>query len=74
MKYNIVSKKTMRNKDFAAISKHRNGYFSFKSGKESLYRVPRGFFIHIKNEFKEISVVSAQQWLNNHHINYQTGW
>lgn len=52
MEINIISKKTMRNKDFSALKEKKRGYKRFKAPLnvvkhrfESLFRTPRGWFL-----------------------------
>lgn len=55
--------------------------------QERLFRTPRGWFLlfYIPTQngegkmiynrvIGEVSVITAQQWLDKHHINFSTGW
>lgn len=75
-----ISKKTMRQKDFAALKAKKPGFKKFKLGKSMLYRTKRGWFLSSPNEetkkydVGEISIMQAQLLLDSYNINYQTGW
>lgn len=52
MKYHLISKKTMRNKDFASLKEKKAGYLQFKAPRENeehryetLFCTPRGWFM-----------------------------
>lgn len=94
MKYHLISKKTMRNKDFASLKEKKAGYLQFKASREnaehryeSLFRTPRGWFMlffEISEDWKgrvnnekiigEVSVTTAQKWLDECGMNYNAGW
>lgn len=94
MKYRLISKKSMRNKDFTALKEKKQGYKQFRAPLEvkehkfeSLFRTPRGWFMlfheNIKNEegrvtnekiIGEVSVTTAQKWLDECGMNYNLGW
>lgn len=83
-KYQIISKKTMRKKDFMSLKNKKNGYLQFSAAKveghlhEKLYRTPRGWFLRFfenrERQQGEVSVTTAQQWLDECGINYNLGW
>jgi hypothetical protein len=83
-KYQIISKKTMRKKDFMSLKNKKNGYLQFFAAKveehlhEKLYRTPRGWFLRFfenrERQQGEVSVTTAQQWLDECGINYNLGW
>ena len=83
-KYQIISKKTMRKKDFMSLKNKKNGYLQFSAAKveehlhEKLYRTPRGWFLRFfengERQQGEVSVTTAQQWLDKCGINYNLGW
>lgn len=81
----FISKKIMREKDFAYLKAKKPNYKAFRAPKESvkhkfqtLFKTPRGWFLSMIQEKKrvigEISVPAAQEWLNECHIKYKTGW
>lgn len=82
--YRFISKKIMRKKDFACLKEKKAGYKSFRAPKESfrknetLFKTPRGWFLSIRREKSfingEISIPAAQMWLDDFHIEYDTGW
>lgn len=94
MKYHLISKKTMRNKDFASLKEKKAGYLQFRAPREneehryeSLFRAARGWFIlffesrkdekgKVTNEkiIGEVSVTTAQKWLDECGMNYNIGW
>lgn len=75
-----ISKKTMRQKDYAALKAKKPGFKKFKLGKSILYRTQRGWFLSSPKEgtkefdVGEISITHAQLLLDSFQINYQTGW
>lgn len=85
MEFVAISKKTMRNKDYAAMKKNRTGYRSVsivtidektnKKVREIIFRTPRGFFYQ-KNRMPaiEVSVIQAQKFFNLYNLKVQTGW
>lgn len=94
MKFHLISRKTMRNKDFASLKAKHAGYKKFKAPREneahryeSLFRTPRGWFMlffesrkdengKVINEkiIGEVSVTTAQKWLDECGMNYNIGW
>lgn len=94
MKYHLISKKTMRMKDFASLKHKKANYKKFRAPLENdehrfecLYRTPRGWFIlffesktnekcEVTNEkiIGEVSVTTAQKWLDECGMNYDLGW
>lgn len=94
MEFHLISKKTMRNKDFAALKEKKHGYKQFKAPLEakehkfeSLFRTPRGWFILFHKSTQdekgkitnvkiigEVSVTTAQKWLDECGMNYNLGW
>ena len=85
MKFVAISKKTMRNKDYAAMKKKRTGYRSVsvvsvdektnEKVREIIFRTPRGFFYQ-KNRTPaiEVSVTQAQTFIDLSDLKVQTGW
>lgn len=85
MEFVAISKKTMRNKDYAAMKKNRTGYRSVsvvtidektnKKVREIIFQTPRGFFYQ-KNRTPaiEISVTQAQKFFDLYNLKVQTGW
>lgn len=70
-----ISKKTMRSKDFSNASVRKAGYRTF-IGKEphkgeTLYRTPRGWFLLVASTSYEVSISSAQRWLQDCKINFR---
>ena len=74
----FISKKIMRNKDFAAVKSKTPGYrrFFVKGIPATLYRTPRGWFFNDLETKKsgEVSVTTAQKILNEWGIKFNTGW
>lgn len=85
MEFVAISKKTMRNKDYAAMKKNVLGYRSVsvisvdektnEKVREIIFRTPRGFFYQ-KNRTPaiEVSVTQAQKFFDLNNIKVQTGW
>lgn len=94
MKYHLISKKTMRKKDFASLKEKKANYKQFRAPLENdehrferLYRTPRGWFMlfyesktnekrKVINEkiIGEVSITTAQKWLDECDMNYNIGW
>lgn len=81
----FISKKIMREKDFACIRARKRNYKVFHAPQkstnhkfETLFRTPRGWFLSMMQDKKrvigEISIPAAQEWLDECHIKYETGW
>lgn len=81
----FISKKTMRKKDFACLKAEKPNYKAFRAPKENarhkfqtLFKTPRGWFLRMMQDKKrvigEISVPAAQEWLDECHFKYETGW
>ena len=81
----FISKKTMRKKDFACLKAEKPNYKAFRAPKENarhkfqtLFKTPRGWFLSMMQDKKrvigEISVPAAQEWLDECHFKYETGW
>ena len=81
----FISKKTMRKKDFACLKAEKPNYKAFCAPKENarhkfqtLFKTPRGWFLSMMQDKKrvigEISVPAAQEWLDECHFKYETGW
>lgn len=80
MEYKVISKKTMRSKDFKALRAKKSGYCTYivkteKNTKDVLFRTPRGFFMQ-EDAFPaiEISVTQAQAFFDKYGIRVETGW
>lgn len=78
MKYHLISKKSMREKDFKSLKDKNPGYLRFSHEGEILHRTPRGWFLTFTEKEEricgEVSITTAQMWLNSHGMNYSTGW
>lgn len=81
----FISKKIMREKDFAYLKAKKPNYKAFRAPKESvkhkfqtLFKTPRGWFLSMMQEKKrvtgEVSITTAQEWLDACGIRYNTGW
>ena len=81
----FISKKTMRKKDFACLKAEKPNYKAFRAPKENarhkfqtLFKTPRGWFLSMMQDKKrvigEISIPAAQEWLDECHFKYETGW
>lgn len=60
-----ISKKTMRQKDFAALKAKKPGFKKFKVGKSMLYRTKRGWFLSSPNE--ETKSTMLERFLSHMH-------